>query len=888
MKKKHIPIIFVLAALLGTGSASADALCGRLAFYKQTATGITELTRAGAEGGTTGQIRAYLPLAEDESAFLALAAYSEDGTLLRVHTDRAAKSDTQKILTADAEIASGEKLRSFVFDGDDLITPVPVSQSSPITTAYSDAHTIILAIDQSVLGGSCTVYRNGIPVGTASSGRFIDNYLASDTVYAYTVRAEDGTTAAATALTDTALTSEFGENGAVGKLAFVDNHTLNTSDSYTENAQIGGRFCRRSILIPKADGAMRPGLFYFSARRSYIPTTENDVTFEVTYFDNGTNSINIEYNSSNGNIAKPALLAKRTGTNTWKTARLSVTDAAFSAPAALQSSDFRISGGADTYISRVRVDATHSIGKMPAYADLSDRDYPELYGISLSDGSFAVADGILAGSEDTVITVRAPGAANAECNIGGAAAEMVRYMPGGFTLITDADISGGISVRLTDADGAELSDALTYIGVGSLTPQYASADFTGGDVREYGMTFSLAEGDATTEAAEIGGRKCRRADFDSALKKQRYFYFNIDDSYAYGERDGEITVTADYFDSGTATLNVQYNSVYGDYTSLPLVTMTDTKTWKTASVTLRKASLRNLQNRSNDLRIGGINEAFYLSAVSIAVKKSTAPGRSFPQIFLASDSTCEDLPAVYEPREGWGMEIGGFFDSRVQIVNKAKGGKSSRTFLNGMDPTAVPVIENDGRLEDILSRAEPGDYLFIQFGHNDRPTTRPTQRTDPDSTARDETSYRYNLERFVKIARENGIIPIFITSIHERKFVGNTDTLAEDGIEPYRQAMREVGAAFGVPVLDIAPAHKALVERWGNEGSKKLFIHITKEEYPNYPANLPDDTHICKTGATEVARLVAAAIKDGAAKSSELAALSKFLDPAADLTPTEP
>ena len=169
-----------------------------------------------------------------------------------------------------------------------------------------------------------------------------------------------------------------------------------------------------------------------------------------------------------------------------------------------------------------------------------------------------------------------------------------------------------------------------------------------------------------------------------------------------------------------------------------------------------------------------------------------------------------------------------------------------------------------------------------------RSTARPVQQTDPYSTEQNETAYRYNLVRFINIARENDMIPVFITSIHERKFDGNTDTLLDDGIEPYRQAMREVGLANNVPVLDIAPKHKALVEGWGNEGSKQLYLHFTTADYPNYPAALPDNTHLSKTGAAEVARLIAAAIKDGAASNSELAGLAALLNPDASLVPAEP
>ena len=89
-------------------------------------------------------------------------------------------------------------------------------------------------------------------------------------------------------------------------------------------------------------------------------------------------------------------------------------------------------------------------------------------------------------------------------------------------------------------------------------------------------------------------------------------------------------------------------------------------------------------------------------------------------------------------------------------------------------------------------------------------------------------------------------------------------------------------------VLDVGASHKELVERWGNIGSKELFLHFTKEEYPKYPASLPDNTHISKTGAIEVAKLVASAILDGAKENPTLKELAIYLDPDADLTPLSP
>ena len=204
------------------------------------------------------------------------------------------------------------------------------------------------------------------------------------------------------------------------------------------------------------------------------------------------------------------------------------------------------------------------------------------------------------------------------------------------------------------------------------------------------------------------------------------------------------------------------------------------------------------------------------------------------------------------------MELAAQFRSDVSVVNQAKGGKSSKSFLSGADPTANPPIDDDGRMEAIQNSAKEGDYLFIQFGHNDRNTS-PERYTDPNSTEENSNSYRYNLKQFVLFAQENGMYPVFLTSIHERKFSGGQ--LQEDGIEDYRKAMIEVGEELGVPVLDIGAKHAALVSEAGEEGSKELFLHFTKEEYPNYPANLPDNTHISQKAAQQICNFIAEEIR---------------------------
>ncbi len=879
-----------------TVCAAENSLCTSLSLYSVRDSGLKSISLAQAKSGAYGKILAKLPVGAEEKAALILAVYDSDGRLKSIHTDSKAKDTSFKTLSAEAEIEDTQKLSCFVFDGLDTIRPLSVSDTSPVKTSYTDGSSVVLSWDTSDFPAAdkYLISRSGTVIGETTCGRFSDLTTRPDSLYSYTVTPVSGGTKlqgqSVNVLSGSVCTAVMGENPVYKNISFVNNDTNDGSDSYTENAFIGGRSCRASVAIPKSS-PKRSGMMYFSVNRSIIPQSAKQVTFEVTYFDNGIKPINIEYNSPDS-IAKPVKLADRTNTNTWKTARVSVSDAGFCSPAALQSSDFRISGGAETYISKVCADQSQFFAQSAPYADISNAQYPETYGMTIDTSengySFTVSRDKLT-SMPLVVGINAVPNAQVEVSCMEQTKTLSDSGSGVYTAVFDiAETDPIIYVSITNSNGEKnKSGDLKLIYANSSAPQNIYSSFAEGGISESGMKFSLAAGDAASAAAEIGGRSCRKSEADTVLKKNRYLYFNADNRYVFGTKDSDITLEADYYDDGTGTLTLQYNTDGNAYKSVELAKLTDSKTWKTAKITVTDACFTDSQNYSNDFRIGG-PDVFYLSAVRLLVNKTEMPDRSSTQIFLASDSTCEDLPEIYAPREGWGMEIGNYFTSSVQIINKAKGGKSSRTFLNGMDPTAVPVVNDDKRIEDIISRAKAGDYLFIQFGHNDRPITRPVQRTDPDSTEQNETSYRYNLKQFVKIARENDMIPVFITSINERNFEGNTDTLAADGIEPYRNAMREVGAECGVPVLDIAPAHKALVEHWGNEGSKQLYLHFTKTEYPNYPATLPDNTHISKTGANEVAKLVASAIKEGAKTNADLERLAKKLDSSKSLAPTEP
>lgn len=225
-------------------------------------------------------------------------------------------------------------------------------------------------------------------------------------------------------------------------------------------------------------------------------------------------------------------------------------------------------------------------------------------------------------------------------------------------------------------------------------------------------------------------------------------------------------------------------------------------------------------------------------------------------VFIAGDSTAALKGASEKPMTGWGEYLGDYFSPSVRVDNRAINGRSTKSFLA------------EGRLEAIAKDFQPGDYLFIQFGHNDGKQEDPARYADPDG------AYRSNLLRFVEAARRGGGTPVLLTSVSRRKFDANgeLDPLA---VGPYPEVMKEVAAAERVPLLDIFSASQQLYKALGEDGSRHLFMHLPERVHPNYPDGIRDDTHFSDTGARHIARLVALAVKQSA--SEELRGLRQYM-----------
>ena len=212
------------------------------------------------------------------------------------------------------------------------------------------------------------------------------------------------------------------------------------------------------------------------------------------------------------------------------------------------------------------------------------------------------------------------------------------------------------------------------------------------------------------------------------------------------------------------------------------------------------------------------------------------------KIYIIGDSTMADKPNPEEnPERGWGQMLPLFFTEDVQIENHAVNGRSTRSFRDLGHWKAV---------HDIL---KPGDYVFIQFGHNDGKITDPTRYTNPHS------SYRHNLIRYVEETKEKGGIPILFTSIARRKF--NENGVLVDSHGAYTLETRLVAQKLNISWVDMQYYTELLEESYGLEKSRDLHLQYKKGEHPYYPEGIDDNTHLSVLGATEIAKIAAEQIQ---------------------------
>ncbi len=224
--------------------------------------------------------------------------------------------------------------------------------------------------------------------------------------------------------------------------------------------------------------------------------------------------------------------------------------------------------------------------------------------------------------------------------------------------------------------------------------------------------------------------------------------------------------------------------------------------------------------------------ALMTMAFSFSAKKKT--------IWLIGDSTISIKEKKAYPETGWGMPFAAFWDSSIAVENRAMNGRSTRTFME------------ENRWAPVVNDLQPGDYVFVQFGHNDEVPTKKSYVPEAD--------FKINLVKYITDTRSKDAIPVLITPVARRKF--DTAGNIEETHAVYAQIVRDVAKENNVILIDLDIKSQELLQKIGPETSKYFFNYVTPGEHPNYPDGKQDDTHFSELGARRMAELVLAEIRN--------------------------
>lgn len=239
-----------------------------------------------------------------------------------------------------------------------------------------------------------------------------------------------------------------------------------------------------------------------------------------------------------------------------------------------------------------------------------------------------------------------------------------------------------------------------------------------------------------------------------------------------------------------------------------------------------------------------------------------APAPDVPTVYLIGDSTVTDQQG--EPYCGWGQMLPRFFDTEIAIANHAESGRSVRSFLG------------ERRFDKILETLRAGDYVFIQFGHNDM--------KEKGEGIGPYESFTTGLRGMIAQIKDRGATPVLVTSMHRRRFDDQGKVV--DTLEQYPQAMRKLAADDGIALIDLNVMSAVFYEAMGPIDSTAAFVHYPANTFPNQPERLRDDTHHNAYGAYVLARYVVEGIRSSVPDLAEhLAGELPAFDPSAPPAP---
>lgn len=203
-------------------------------------------------------------------------------------------------------------------------------------------------------------------------------------------------------------------------------------------------------------------------------------------------------------------------------------------------------------------------------------------------------------------------------------------------------------------------------------------------------------------------------------------------------------------------------------------------------------------------------------------------------IYLSGDSTCAIKVPERRPETGWGEVLQKYFDLAKAVVdNRAQNGRSTRTFIE------------QGHWQRITDALKKGDWVFVQFGHNDSAKDRPDRYTPPDD-------YRKNLIRFIDEVRAKKAEIVLLMPVVRRRFDKEGKFVDVHG--EYPEIVRALAKEKKTALIDMHRRSQKILEDLGLEPSKKLFLRLKPGEHSNYPNGVDDNTHFNAYGADVIAR----------------------------------
>lgn len=213
-----------------------------------------------------------------------------------------------------------------------------------------------------------------------------------------------------------------------------------------------------------------------------------------------------------------------------------------------------------------------------------------------------------------------------------------------------------------------------------------------------------------------------------------------------------------------------------------------------------------------------------------------------PTIFLIGDSTMANKAPIDAPETGWGMVFPEYFTDAVKIQNHAVNGRSTKSF------------RTLGHWKAVIDQLKTGDYVFIQFGHNDQ------KKDDTLRFAAPQTDYKQNLTRYIEEIKAKGGNPILLTPVMRRKFDDNRQFVDQHG--EYPSVVRDLAKKLNIPLIDMHQKSQKAIEAEGVEGSKRLFMHYDGGIFRKHPKGIKDDTHFSRYGAEIMASIAVEGLFD--------------------------